>query len=130
MMPVYNYTTLDDPLAAEGTFAYGINTSGQIVGYYQDSNLNKVGFVYSGGTFTTFNVGQGINDGEWRNIAETGLPSRPDQFQWSAWQPNNGAVYPFPSTCRGTMAKPAPVTATLVTNDRLDISDIPCLHLS
>jgi probable HAF family extracellular repeat protein len=61
-MPTYTYTTLDDPSAAEGTFAYGINNSGQIVGYYQDSNLNKLGFVYSGGTFTPFNVAQGIND--------------------------------------------------------------------
>ena len=38
---------------------------------------------------------QGINDGEWRNISETGLPSLADQFSWSAWRPNDGAVYPF-----------------------------------
>jgi hypothetical protein len=42
-------------------------------------------------------AGQGINDGEWRNISETGLPSRPDQFSWSAWRPNDGSVYPFSS---------------------------------
>jgi probable HAF family extracellular repeat protein len=29
------YTTLDDPLATGGTFAFGINDAGDIVGYYQ-----------------------------------------------------------------------------------------------
>jgi uncharacterized membrane protein len=34
-MPVYNYTTLDDPLATTiGTVANGINATGQIVGNY------------------------------------------------------------------------------------------------
>jgi hypothetical protein len=33
-MPIFTYTTLDDPLATGGTFAQGINNSGQIVGYY------------------------------------------------------------------------------------------------
>jgi hypothetical protein len=36
-----NYTTLNDPLAVGGgqaqTVAYGINNSGQIVGFYKDS---------------------------------------------------------------------------------------------
>jgi len=30
------YTTLDDPLANQGTFATGINSADQIVGYYSD----------------------------------------------------------------------------------------------
>jgi hypothetical protein len=29
-MPIYAYTTLDDPSGVLGTFAQGINTSGQI----------------------------------------------------------------------------------------------------
>jgi hypothetical protein len=33
-MPVYTSTTIDDPLATGGTWAYGINDIGQIVGYY------------------------------------------------------------------------------------------------
>ena len=34
-MPVYTYTPLDDPAGLPGTTqAYGINTSGQIVGTY------------------------------------------------------------------------------------------------
>jgi hypothetical protein len=40
-------------------------------------------------------LGQGIDDGEWRNISETGMPSGPERFSWSAWRPNDGSVYPF-----------------------------------
>src|SRR6266481_5963174 len=52
-MPVYNYTPFDDPLGTQGTFATGINASGQIIGYYFDSGLNRHGFLFSGGTYTT-----------------------------------------------------------------------------
>jgi len=55
------YTTLDDPLApinnphtTGGTLALGINDKGQIVGYYKDSSGTSHGFLYSGGTYTTF----------------------------------------------------------------------------
>ena len=42
-----------------------------------------------------------------------------------------GAVKPRPSTCLGTMAKPADVAATLRTNRRLEILAIGvCLQLS
>src|SRR5215831_8027713 len=51
-MPVYTFTTLDDPLAAFGTTAFGINDAGQIVGAYTDANRHGHGFLYSGGTFT------------------------------------------------------------------------------
>ena len=40
-------------------------------------------------------VGQAINDAEWRNITRTGLPSHAERLQWSAWQANDGTVYPF-----------------------------------
>ena len=70
-MPVYTYTTLDDPLAlATGsTSAQGINASGQIVGFYQNAG-GFHGFLYSGGTYTTLDdpsatngtLAQGIND--------------------------------------------------------------------
>jgi hypothetical protein len=36
-MEDYIFTTLNDPSAAFGTFATGINKSGQIVGYYIDA---------------------------------------------------------------------------------------------
>ena len=38
-MPVYTYTTFDDPLASggDGTHAAGINDTGQIVGTYDDA---------------------------------------------------------------------------------------------
>ncbi len=40
-MPVYTYTTLDDPLATTtlGTEAFGINDSGQIVGRYYSNGF-------------------------------------------------------------------------------------------
>jgi hypothetical protein len=37
VMPVYTYTTLDDPLASAFTSANGINDIGQIVGSYGDA---------------------------------------------------------------------------------------------
>ena len=48
-MPVYTYTTLDDPLAlAVGgpTGAWGINNTGQIVGLYRNFGGTH-GFLYS-----------------------------------------------------------------------------------
>jgi probable HAF family extracellular repeat protein len=46
------YTTIDDPLATNGTQAFGINDLGQIVGTYNTSNGTHA-FIYSGGAFTT-----------------------------------------------------------------------------
>jgi hypothetical protein len=53
---VYNagtYTTLDDPLGSE-TWAWGINDSGEVVGYYYNGS-GYLGFLYNGGTYTTVN---------------------------------------------------------------------------
>ena len=52
-MPVYTYTTLDDPLATAGSHPRSINATGQIVGDYRDSSNH--GFLLTGGTYTTFN---------------------------------------------------------------------------
>src|SRR5262249_31951089 len=68
-MPVYNYTTIDDPLATHGTTAYAIN-SGRIIGTYADTTFSlQHGFLLSGGVYTTINdpgalitLAQGIND--------------------------------------------------------------------
>jgi probable HAF family extracellular repeat protein len=49
-MPIYTYTTLDDP-SADNTQAFGINASGQIVGFY-NSGSSFHGFLLSGGTYT------------------------------------------------------------------------------
>jgi probable HAF family extracellular repeat protein len=49
VMPVYTYTTLDDPSANNNTQAYGINASGQIVGEYIDASNHIHGFLYSSG---------------------------------------------------------------------------------
>jgi probable HAF family extracellular repeat protein len=58
MPTTYRYTTLNNPLAANGGAALralGINDSGQIVGWYQDTSIRATahGFLYSGGTYTT-----------------------------------------------------------------------------
>ena len=55
-MPIYKYTTLDEPLASGGigTNAVGINNAGQIVGEYSDGS-GIHGFLLSGGTYTTLN---------------------------------------------------------------------------
>jgi hypothetical protein len=42
-MPVYSYTTLDDPSATVSTRPAGINAAGQIVGSY-------TGIAFKGGT--------------------------------------------------------------------------------
>ena len=53
-MPVYTYTTFDDPLntSGDGTLASGINDTGQIVGTYADAS-GVHGFLLSGGSYTT-----------------------------------------------------------------------------
>jgi uncharacterized membrane protein len=43
-MPVYTFTTLDDPLGTGGTGASGINTAGQIIGGYSDGSNPEHGF--------------------------------------------------------------------------------------
>ena len=60
-MALYTYTTLNDPSATADTTAFGINASGQIVGsYYYSTALGQEqrGFLYSGGTYTTFDVSE------------------------------------------------------------------------
>src|SRR5262249_21779276 len=59
----------DDPLATQGTWAKGINASGQIVGYYRDE-VGYHAFLYSNGSYLTLDdpsaangtFAQGIND--------------------------------------------------------------------
>jgi uncharacterized membrane protein len=65
----YSFTTIDVPNAPPGrTFARGINTADQIVGFWDDASGSH-GFLYSGGSFTTIDVPNatgtnvsGIND--------------------------------------------------------------------
>lgn len=48
----YNFTTLDDPLGTNGTYAYGISGN-DVVGFYQPSGGPLSGFLYDGSTYTT-----------------------------------------------------------------------------
>jgi probable HAF family extracellular repeat protein len=52
-MPIYTYNTLDDPSSTQDTLAYGINDTGQIVGYYFiGTTASTHGFLLSGGVYT------------------------------------------------------------------------------
>src|SRR5215831_3437398 len=69
-MPVYTYTTFDDPLntSGDGTLASGINDTGEIVGTYADAN-GVHGFLLSSGSYAPldaplaqqFTIASGIN---------------------------------------------------------------------
>jgi hypothetical protein len=48
-----NAGTGDGPGFKQGTQAYGVNASGQIIGNYTDSNFYHHGFLLSGSTYTT-----------------------------------------------------------------------------
>src|SRR5262249_12051181 len=54
------YTTLDDPNGINGTWPFGINASGQVVGYYWDTNFVSHGFLLSGGQYTTLDAPNAI----------------------------------------------------------------------
>lgn len=60
-----SFTAIDAPGAGtgesannrkQGTIAAAINTSGAITGFYVDSSNNRHGFIYSAGTYTSFDV--------------------------------------------------------------------------
>jgi hypothetical protein len=60
---IYNngtYTTLDDPLATNGTFPAGINNTGRIVGTYVDASGEHL-FLYNAGTFYTLDNPLGVS---------------------------------------------------------------------
>jgi probable HAF family extracellular repeat protein/VCBS repeat-containing protein len=71
-MAIYTYTTLDDRLFTNFTVANGINDTGQIVGYYQDSSFHLHGFLYSGGAYTTVDDPLGTNVTLANGINDTG----------------------------------------------------------
>ena len=61
------FLNIDPPLTTGFTETFGINNSGQIVGYFDSPQRH--GFLYSGGTYTTLDVpmassteADGIND--------------------------------------------------------------------
>jgi len=96
-MPVYTFTTLNDPLAPDRTLAHGINGSGQIVGQYTNNNTGTNGFLLSAGTYTTIadpldtqhlTESFGINDaGQIVGLYATG----PTATHGFLYNPTNGA---------------------------------------
>jgi probable HAF family extracellular repeat protein len=113
-MPVYTYTTLDDPSAASqagGTTAYGINNAGQIVGFYANAG-GLDGFLLSGGTYTTIHdplatrgtVAYGINtSGQIVGNYQNGIGSGSHGFLYN---PNGGTYTTLDNSlgARGTLA--------------------------
>jgi probable HAF family extracellular repeat protein len=63
-MPIFAYTTLDDPAASRGTFATGINAAGQVVGSYTDASGDSHGFIYAGGGYANFDDPNAGNGGD------------------------------------------------------------------
>jgi hypothetical protein len=74
------YTQFDVP-GALATYVSGINTSGDIVGYWVDANVNYHGFLLNGSTYTTIDYPgatytylYGINDlGQIVGVAGTNI---------------------------------------------------------
>ena len=67
-MSIFTFTPLNDPQAIDGAFAgtlaFGINASGQVVGYYNDNTGGgSHGFLYSGGTDTALDDPEGGSNG-------------------------------------------------------------------
>jgi probable HAF family extracellular repeat protein len=52
--PTGQILTLKDPNGANGTFAHGINNTGEIVGWYDTSAAVQKGFIYKNGAYTSF----------------------------------------------------------------------------
>jgi hypothetical protein len=84
----YIFTTLNDPSAAFGTFATGINKYGQIVGYYVDASGRKDGFIYSAGSYTQLiDPSSGVTDIVPLSINDSG--------QISGYEVQNGVTQGF-----------------------------------
>ena len=67
MSLTFAFTTLNPPGSVFGTFAYGLNDFGRVVGAYNPSDGPAVGFQYSNGHYGS--VGQGV----FGNAIPTGL---------------------------------------------------------
>ena len=74
-MPVFNFTTIDDPSASRETFAYGINDTDQIVGWYIDKDGRTHGYIFdaNGGTYTTLDDPFGVGGTFATGITDRGL---------------------------------------------------------
>jgi uncharacterized membrane protein len=68
---IYSYSSIDVP-GATGTYAFGVNSAGQIVGSYFDSAGGYHGFVDSNGTFTTLNFPAAPDSTSLQGISATG----------------------------------------------------------
>jgi hypothetical protein len=63
-MRIFAFMTLDDPAANNGTFATGIDSADQVVGSYNDTSGDSHGFLYAGGSYTSFTDSDAGNGGD------------------------------------------------------------------
>ena len=71
----YTFTTLDVLGATYGTYAEGINSAGQITGYYVGGDMIIRGFVDDNGVVTIVGVPDGFNGNYPRGINAAGTIS-------------------------------------------------------
>ena len=89
-----SFVTFDVPLGTRGTFATGINATGQIVGYYIDSHHHTHGFVYSSGIYTTIDDALGTDTKAWGiNAARQIVGSYTDSSGVSHGFSYSGGIY-------------------------------------
>ncbi len=105
------YTTISDPNGAEGTQAYGINNSGEIVGDYTDSSGKTHGFIDVNGTFTTIDDPLGIS---------TTLTGINDAGQIVGYYEDSGGIYHGFAASLNGVSTPEDRALTLTT---LSVSD-------
>jgi probable HAF family extracellular repeat protein len=108
VMPVYTYTTFDDPSANSDTEATGINNTGQIAGLFRDNRGGTHGFLLSGGTYTAIDDPLATTETRAQGINNAG--------QIVGWYANNSGSHGFllanglyaalddPSATQGTTA--------------------------
>jgi probable HAF family extracellular repeat protein len=112
-MPVYTYTTIDNPLV-NSIQAFGINDAGQVVGQYT-SGSDTHSFLYSGGVFTPIDDPLGIGGTFATDINDAGqivgyYVDANGRYHGFLYDPNAGVFPPYftlnyPSTSDRTFAQ-------------------------
>src|SRR6185437_15645103 len=67
------FTTLDDPKAANGTFASDSNTSGTVIGSYSNAGFFFEGYIEKGGVYTTLDEPLATTDTVLHGINASGM---------------------------------------------------------
>jgi probable HAF family extracellular repeat protein len=95
------------PLGTNGTAVSGVNSAGQIVGYYFDGSTRIHGFLYSGGTYTTLDDPLGIRATFASGINDAGQIV-------GTYADGNGNEHGFLATLTPNPPPPAGTTADMI----------------